>query len=301
MSLRKICILGGTGFIGRSIVLRLVDAGHEVRVITRNRERHRDLLVLPTLQLIEADVHNRAVLVRELRGVDTVINLVGILNERGHRGRGFERAHVELPRKVVDACIQVGVKRLLHMCALNASLDAPSLYLRTKARGEDLVHQAPGLEVTSFRPSVIFGPRDSFTNRFAHLLRLSPMIFPLACPEARFQPIYVEDVARAYVWSLDHRQSMGQRYDLCGPAVYTLYEVVSYIAQLIGVRRKIIRLNNTVSWLQAATLEYFPGKPFSLDNFRSLQRDAVCTQAFPSAFGFSPTRMESVVPTYLHR
>lgn len=301
MSPRKICILGGTGFVGRSILYRLTDAGHEVHVLTRQRERHHDLLVLPTLQLIEADVHNPAVLARELRHMDAVINLVGILNERGHRGQGFERAHVELPRKIADACVQVGVKRLLHMSALNAAPDAPSFYLRSKARGEDLVHHAPGLEVTSFRPSVIFGPRDSFTNRFARLLRLSPVVFPLACPHARFQPVYVEDVARAFVWALEHRGSIGQRYDLCGPEVYTLFEVVDDIARLIGVRRRILRLNKTLSWWQAAALEYFPGKPFSLDNYRSLQRDAVCPQAFPPAFGFLPTRMQSVVPTYLHR
>ncbi len=219
MARHSICILGGTGFVGRSLAARLAAAGHDLRIPTRRRERHRDLLVLPGVQLIEADVHDPAVLAREFRGCDTVVNLVGILNERGHRGAGFERAHVALPDKVIEACRATGVPRLLHMSALGAAIDGPSHYQRTKARGEALVHAARDLAVTSFRPSVIFGPHDNFTNRFARLLRRVPVVFPLACPDARLQPVFVEDVVSAYVAALDDSRTHGQGYELCGPQV----------------------------------------------------------------------------------
>jgi len=260
-------------------------------------------LVLPTLELVEGDVYNPAVLRQQFEGMDTVVNLVGILNERGRRGKGFERAHVELPRKIVNACREAGVPRLLHMSALHASMDAPSYYLRTKARGEEVVHSVENnaFHVTSFRPSVIFGPRDSFINRFAALLRMTPLVFPLACPESRFQPVYVQDVVGTFVRSLDDHHTFGQRYDLCGPRVYTLRELVSYVAAVMGVRRKIIGLNAGLSKLQAALLEFLPGKPFSLDNYHSLQVDSVCDEKFPRLFGIEPSALESVVPTYLMR
>ncbi len=297
----KICVLGGTGFIGRALIMRLVSAGHSVYVVTRRRERHRDLLVLPTLQLLEGDVHNPAVLRRVCQGMDAIVNLVGILNEAGHSGKDFERVHVELAGKIVEAGLSAGVKRLLHMSSLNASLEAPSRYLHSKAKGENLVHHASGagLAVTSFRPSVIFGPRDRFTNRFARLLRLTPFLFPLACPGARLQPVYVGDVVSVFVSALNNHQTFGQRYDLCGPQAYTLHQLVDYIAGLIGVKRKIIPLSDRLSFFQAAVLEFFPGKPFSLDNYRSLQRDSVCQAGFPKLFNIHPARLETIAPTYL--
>ncbi len=300
----RICILGGSGFVARALGARLVADGHDVLVPTRRYDKHRDLLVLPTLSLLQGDVHNSEFLARCCEGRDAVINLVGILNERGRNGRGFARTHVELPEKLVAACRAAGVKRLLHMSALNASLSAPSHYLRTKAMGEDTAHRGAddGLRVTSFRPSVIFGPRDSFVNRFAGLLRLAPGVFPLACPDAKFQPVYVEDVVSAYMHALHDSKTHGQRYDLCGPKVYTLREIVSYIAEVMGKRVTVIGLNRAFSHLQAAFLEFAPGKPFSLDNFRSLQVDSVCSgKAFPEVFGITPMPMEQVVPTYIAR
>ena len=300
---RRICILGGAGFVGRHLSARLVAAGHRVTLITRHRERHRDLLVLPTVRLVEGDIHNLTVLRRQFQGQDAVINLVGILNERGHDGKGFTHAHVELASKVVQACRYSGVTRLLHMSALHAAPTAPSHYLRTKGRGEQLVLEAGDhfLPVTVFRPSVIFGAEDSFTNRFAGLLRSVPLVFPLACAQARFQPVYVDDVAQAFVAALDSHAAYGQVYDLCGPRVYTLREIVAYVAHVLGLRRHIIGLDRRLSWLQAALLEYFPGKPFSLDNFQSLQVDSVCNAGFPPIFGIKPRFMEDIVPIYLNR
>lgn len=303
MSRLRIAVLGGTGFVGHSLCERLVADGHEVRILTRRAERHRDLLVLPTALVVDADVHNPAVLKREFQGLDAVVNLVGILNEAGRDGKGFERAHAELPAKVVQACRQNGVARLLHMSALNASADGPSHYLRSKGRGEKIVHEAESssLHVTSFRPSVIFGPGDSFTNRFAALLRQVPFVFPLACASARLQPVSVTDVVQAFVLALDRHATFGQRYNLCGPQVYTLGEIVTYLAQRLGLRRRILPLNNLLSRLQATLLQFAPGQPFTPDNYRSLQVASICTAPFPSVFGFSPTRFEEVVPTYLGR
>ena len=301
MSTHKICLLGGTGFVGKRLAARLSEAGHGVVILTRHRERQRDLLVLPTVRLVQGDVYDPEFLRKQFEGRDTVINLVGILNEKGRDGRGFARAHAELPSMIAETCRQTGVARLLHMSALHATPKAPSHYLRTKALGEDAVHRAgnPDFHVTSFRPSVIFGPGDSFLNRFAGLLRLTPGVFPLACPQARFQPVYVEDVVRAFVESLDNHKTFGQRYDLCGPKVYTLREIVEYVARLIGKRVCIIGLNDALSYLQAATLEFVPGKPFSLDNYRSLKVDSVCEKGFPEVFGITPASLEEIAPNYL--
>ncbi len=303
MSRLRIAVLGGTGFVGHSLCERLVADGHEVRILTRRAERHRDLLVLPTALVVDADVHNPAVLKREFRGLDAVVNLVGILNEAGRDGKGFERVHAELPAKVVQACRQNGVARLLHMSALNASADGPSHYLRSKGHGENIVHEAESasLHVTSFRPSVIFGPGDSFTNRFAALLRQVPFVFPLASANARLQPVLVTDVVKAFVLALDRHATFGQRYNLCGPQAYTLGEIVTYLARLLGLKRRILPLNNRLSRLQAMLLQFVPGQPFTPDNYRSLQVASICKAPFPSVFGFSPARFDEIVPTYLGR
>jgi len=300
MSRLRIALLGGSGFVGHSLCLRLAEAGHAVTILSRRRERHRDLLVLPTLQVVEADVHDLSVLRRELQGMEAVINLVGILNPSRHQS--FQQVHAELPAKIVQACRQAGVRRLLHMCALHATPDAPSEYLRSKAHGEMAVLGAEHreLHVTSFRPSVIFGPADSFTNRFAGLLRRIPAVFPLACADSRMQPVYVEDVARAFVAALDCTGTFGQRYNLCGPEVFTLQEIVARIAAHAGLRRRILPLGRSMSRLQAAVLQFAPGKPFTPDNFQSLQIASVCTAPFPAFAGVTPSRFDDILARYLH-
>lgn len=304
MAALRVCVLGGTGFVGRRIAARLAHGGNHIRVLTRASARHRELLVLPGLVLVDGDVHDGQFLREQFKGMDVVINLVGILNERGHAGAGFQYVHVDLAEKVTSACREEGVRRLLHMSALGASAQAPSHYLRSRARGEDAAHAAaPDVRVTSFRPSTIFGPRDTFLNRFAGLLRFAPGVFPLACPDARFQPVYVEDVADAFVASLDEYRTYGQRYDLCGPKVYRLCEIVEYVAGLQRRRVRVVRLNAQLSRMQAAVLEYVPGKPFSLDNYRSLSVDVVCNGngTLRSVFGIEPTPLERVAPAYLKR
>lgn len=299
----QICVLGGTGFVGDRLVSALAAQGHKVRVLTRHRERHRNLLVLPTVEVFSADIQDSQQLKQYFTDQDTVINLVGILNEKRDNGKGFYHVHVELTQKVIDACQAKGVKRLLHMSALNADpATGTSFYLRSKGEAEQRVHAVKELTVTSFRPSVIFGPNDSFINRFADLLRKMPVAFPLACGQSRFAPVYVGDVAQAFVRSLDNPQTYGQRYNLCGPREYSLQQLVQYTAGMLGLKRKIISLGNFSSRLQANVLEYMPGKPFSRDNYRSLQMPSTCKKgdnALRDVFGIEATPLEAVVPQYL--
>lgn len=303
MIIRKICILGGTGFVGRTLANRLTRDGYPLRVLTRDREARREnLILLPTLELVQADVHDPEQLEPQFEGCDAVVNLVGILNERGRSGAGFRLAHVDLARKVVKACRSRGVRRLLHMSALNAdAVNGPSHYLRTKGEAEDLVHGADGIHVTSFRPSVIFGRDDGFFNRFVRLLRLSPGIFPLACAGARFAPVFVEDVAEAFARALRNPDTHGRRYDLCGPRAYTLRDLVQYSADCANIRRWIIGLPDPLSRLQAALFDFVPGKPFSTDNYLSTRVDSVCAGNDLASLGITPTPLEAVVPAYLSR
>ena len=301
MPIGKVCVLGGTGFVGRHLCCELSRRGHEIRVLTRRRERKRDLIVIPDLELVECDVHSVADLSVQLKGCDAVVNLIGILNERRRPGQDFASVHGELPAKVAEACRYNRIGRLVHMSALHASPDAPSKYLKYKAEGENAVHRWADrdLHVTSFRPSVLFGPDDDFFNRFAALLGLSPVIFPLACPNARMSPAYVEDVACVFADSLERKDTYAQRYDLCGPKAYRLRELVEYTARTAGLRTRILPLGDTLSKLQARVLEWVPGKPFTRDNYLSLQVDGVCERNGFAAFGVNPASLESVVPSYI--
>ncbi len=304
MLIRKICILGGSGFVGRTLANRLTRDNYELRIPTRHREsRRQELILLPTTELVQADIHDPAQLREQIADCDAVINLVGILNERGNDGSGFHRVHVELTRSVIDACRETGVKRLLQMSALNADADhGPSYYQKTKGEAERNVLAAEGydLHVTCFRPSVIFGAEDSFFNRFASLLKITPLVFPLACPKSRFAPVYVGDVAEAFALSLNDPDTYGQSYDLCGPHAYTLQELVEYTARCAGLKRKILPLGDFLSRTQAAVFNFVPGKPFSTDNYLSAKVDSVCNGASDlSGFGISPTAIEAIVPRYL--
>lgn len=302
MRAKVICILGGSGFIGRHLCALLAGEGRRLRVLSRDPERHRALRVLPGVELEAGDVHDARVLRRALAGCDAAVNLVGILNER-RRGRDFRAVHVDLPRRLLEACGEAGVRRILHMSALHAdAARGSSAYLRSKGEGEDLTHlgAGQGLRVTSFRPSVIFGPDDGFVNRFAALLRRAPGVFPLACPDARFAPVYVGDVVEALRRSLDTRAGYGARYELCGPREYTLRELVVYIAGVLGLSRRVIGLGDGLSRLQARVLEHVPGRPFTYDNYLSLQTDSVCGEPALARLGIVPTALETVVPRFLN-
>lgn len=303
MAAKRIAILGGSGFVGSHLVAALTRDGWATRVFTRRRSRSRALLVIPTCEIIETDVHLASNLNEHLAGCDAVVNLAGILNEHTRAGDRFRDVHAELPEKVAEACRQRGVKRILHMSALGVDADAPSEYLRTKFHGEQAAHAAAadGIAVTSFRPSVIFGPGDSFFNRFAGLLALSPFVFPVACPQARFAPVYVDDVVRAILVALDDETTAARHYELCGPLTYTFRELVAYTARVTGRRRWIVGLGDRLSRLQGQVLERVPGKPFSTDNYLSTKIDSTCTCNGLEQLGIEPRSVESIVPEYLGR
>jgi uncharacterized protein YbjT (DUF2867 family) len=281
--MKHICILGGGGFVGSNLVSQLARQGHHVTVPTRRRQRIKDLLVLPTVEVVEADIHDPATLNRLVSEQDAVINLVGILH--GSR-KAFEHAHVELPAKAMAACHNHGVKRFLHMSALGADPDSKSLYQRTKGEGEKRVLAAgKHLEVTVFRPSVIFGPGDSFLNLFADLLKLAPVV-PLANGQARFQPVHVADVARAFERALGDSATFGEAYNLCGPQAYSLQELVEIVARTLGLKRAVMSLNPSLSLLFARLMELKPGKKLmTRDNHYAMQVDNVCPEGFPARFG----------------
>jgi len=291
---RHVLVLGGTGFVGRHLVPRLAADGVRVTVVARRREYARHLILLPTVQVVEADPLDAATLARLVPAATDVVNLVGILNETGRET--FADVHVEGARKVAAACARTGA-RLVHMSAINADAAGPSRYLRSKGEAEAIV-AAAGAPFTIFRPSVIFGREDAFLNLFATLLGRLPVL-PLAAPDAKFQPVYVGDVARAFAHALRDDATLGERYNLCGPTVYTLAELVRYVGAVTGKSASIVRLGAGLSALQARMLEMLPGKLMSRDNLASMQVDAVCGGPFPAVFGFEPTALELVAPQWL--
>jgi NADH dehydrogenase len=282
------------------LVARLIKDGHRVTVLSRDREQHKHLLVLPGLTLENCDVYEEGRLSEHLRGKDAVINLIGILNERGFGGAGFRRAHTELTRGVLQAARSAGVTRLLQVSALKAAVDAPSYYLRSKGDAEQLIRESnSALDWTIFQPSVMFGPGDSFLNRFAGLLAAIPWVFPLAKPNARFQPVLVDDVIEAVLRCLHGGASSRRTYELGGPQVYSLREIVGLVAKLTGRRRWIMGLPDPVARMQALVMDFVPGRPFSSDNYRSLTIDSVCTEDGFAKLGIKPQSMVASARQYL--
>lgn len=301
MDMNNVLLIGGSGFVGGWIASRLSERGIRVTIPTRRRDNTKQLILLPTVNMVEADVHDPQQLHALMQGQDAVINLVGVLHDSDSRlpyGKGFAAAHVELPKKIVAAMKACGVRRLVHMSALQASAGGPSKYLRSKGEGEALVRAAMDeLDVTVFRPSVIFGPGDAFLNMFARFLRLFP-VFPLGGAAARFQPVYVGDVAEVFSGCLTDLATFGQTYELCGPRVYTLREMVEYTGKLIGKQRTIIELPDGFAYLQAGLLWLLPRPPMSPDNLRSMEVDSVTdgTHNYP---GWQPKSLEAIAPSYL--
>lgn len=296
---QRILILGGTGFVGRHLCARLDREKYDITVITRLDAQRHDLWVLPRVRIIEADPHNEEQLTRALRGHDAAINLIGILNEKGRDGSGFQRAHVGMTKTVIAACRKANVKRYLHMSALGAG-KGQSHYQKTKGEAERIALAAgeEDLQVTVFKPSVIFGPGDSFILRFAGLLRWFAVL-PLACPNARMAPVFIGNVVEAFLRCLNDRTSFGKSYQLCGPASYTLKELVEYTARTLAYRRLIIGLPDWASRMQGSLLDFVPGKPFSKDNYLSLKTDNVCEHNDLEQLDIAPLSIESVVPGYL--
>jgi uncharacterized protein YbjT (DUF2867 family) len=299
MKLNRVLLLGGTGFVGSSVAEHLTREGYFVTAPTRHFDRAKHLTVIPTLEVVVANVFDVATLDALVKQHDVVINLIGTLHGN------FTLVHETFPRLVAEACARHNVSRLIHMSALGADEkapdDRPSNYLCSRSRGEAAVHTVckahPGLHVTMFRPSVIFGEHDKFLNLFANLVSVFPVL-PLGSANAQFQPVWVEDVARALVTSISHGETFGHTYPLVGPHVYTLRELVKFVAATIGKRRLIVGLGPTLSILQATVFEFLPGKLITRDNVRSMREPNISDTRFP-AFAEHPAAMESVVINYM--
>jgi uncharacterized protein YbjT (DUF2867 family) len=304
MSAPRILVLGGSGFVGRQVCEQLARLGWHITVPTRRAVNAAKVQSLPGLTVLEASVHSEADLARLMPGHDAVVNLVAVLHGSETR---FEQVHVELPAKVVRAMQHAGVQRLVQVSALGADLQGPSKYQRSKARGEAVL-QGAGLQLTVLRPSVIFGAEDKFLNLFADLQGIAPFM-PLAGSGTRFQPVWVGDVARAVVTCLQKPETIGQTYELCGPDVLSLGQLVKLAGQWAGVKqgrgRPVIGLPMWVGWLQAAAMELAPGEPLmSRDNLASMKVDNVATGLLPglAALGITAASVAGVAPTYLgHR
>ena len=297
MHIKNTVVLGGSGFVGSAIVAKLVSAGYQVTVLTRRLDHAKHLSLLPGVTLKVCNVFDSQALRSALQGADAVINLLGILHQSGKAS--FTQVHADLPVQLAKLCQDLGIKRLLHMSSLCAATDAPSLYLRSKGQAEvALAGYAPGLAITVFRPSIIFGRADQFINLFAGLIKHLPLVV-LVKPNAKFQPVWVEDVATCFVASLNQPASFGLSYDLVGPKVYTFRALLKAIMQTLGVHKPILGLNDALSYAQAFLMECLPIKLMSRDNIRSMQQDSVSDQAFPEWLELRPSALETVIPQYL--
>ena len=303
--MKKVLILGGTGFVGSHVCQKLALLPLRITLPTRRPENAKQLQSLPTVDVLQADVHDEAALARLLAGHDAVVNLVAILHGTE---AAFNRVHVELPQKLARACQTAGVRRVVHVSALGAALDAPSMYQRSKARGEQVLNasmQADALDLTLLRPSVIFGAEDKFLNVFAKLQQIFPII-PLAGADTRFQPVWVDDVAQAIVQCLQDPQTAGQTFDLCGPDVMTLRQLVEFSGKASGIRhgqgRPVFGLPLALGRLQAALMSLAPGEPLmSRDNLDSMAVDNITDGRLPglAALGITAASVEAVASVYL--
>ena len=308
MNRSNILVIGGAGFIGSHIVARLTARGLRVTVPTRRRARARHLILLPTIDVVECDIHDDVVLSSLIRGKDAVINLIGVLHGSQGKpgapyGREFADSHVDLPRRIVAACVARGVERLLHMSALGADPGGPSMYQRSKGDGDEIVQGSP-LAWTIFRPSVVFGPEDRFLNLFATLAKYFPLL-PIGGADARFQPVWVGDVAAAFLNALDNRATFRRIFELAGPQVYRLRELVAFAAAASGHPRPVLGLPAALARVQALLMELLPGEPLmSRDNLDSMKVDNVATeQPFRPApeLAIQMTPLEAEAPAYLSR
>ncbi len=298
----RIGLLGGTGFIGSVLANALVKRGHQIHVSTRNINRGRHLWVLPNASVTEIDLNKQKEIDSLFNGCDVLINLIGILNEKKDNGKGFTYAHTELTSRAIQTCKTNHIGHFIQISAIGADIHAESNYQKTKGDAEKLILSKanPHVKASIIRPSVIFGPNDKFINKFANLIKIFNGLIPLACPNTLLQPIFVNDIVEAIIAIVEDPQHNDPIYELGGPEVISLIDIVRYICQTLEIKDRVIPLNNMFSTIQASLLEFVPGKPFSKDNLRSLKNDSVCSK-HPglTELGIKPTTMNEIVPKYL--
>lgn len=310
MAQKRILVAGGTGFIGTHIVNKLLQAGYQVVVPTRRRDRAKHIALMPNVEIREGSLSDPRFVDELVKGCEGIVNLIGILHGRAGEpavyGPDFAQAHVEIPKRLADAAVAKGIRRYVHISALGVTDDGkrslPSRYLRSKAAGEQSLRQTLGLDWTILRPSVVFGREDKFLNLFASLMAFAP-IMTLPKADAKFQPVWVEDVARAVVECFDRPATIKQTFDLVGPEVFSLRALVQKVGELTGHKRPLIALPDVLGLIQTTFLEFAPGPTLmSRDNFASMSIDNVSQKGWPSKeLGFEPSALSVIVPTYLQR
>ncbi|MEM6639317.1 MAG: complex I NDUFA9 subunit family protein [Pseudomonadota bacterium] len=299
MTDKIVALAGGTGFVGRALTPRLLAKDWQVRVLSRDATDYRQHPVASGVDIHEVNLAHDHSLQSALTGCQAVINLVGILNSRTRDGAEFTTLHAELPARLAEAAIKAGATRFSLVSALRADAEkGPSQYLRSKGAGEQALRRvaANELALTIFQPSTIYGPEDSFTNRFGQLLKLPAPFMPLPKPNARFAPVHVDDVADAVVNSLDDEETFGKTYQLCGPQVLSLREVVGMVRDALGLKRAIIGMPDGLARIQAALLEFVPGKPLSRDNLKSLEVNSICDSNGFERLGIEPRSAGEWIP-----
>lgn len=299
---RRVTIFGGSGFVGRSIVQRLVEDGASVRVAARHPETVKDLLpraIGDKIETARADIHDDSAVTAAAHDAEVVINLVAILYEKGRQT--FRSLHVDGARRVAAAAKQAGASRFVQMSALGASTASQSVYARTKAAGEQAVRDIFP-DATVVRPSIVFGRDDDFFNRFAGMASLSPALPLIGGGKSRFQPVFVEDVAAAFAAILADPATAGKTYELGGPQVYTFRELMEILLEQMGSRRLLVPLPFAAAEVQAYFLEWLPKPPLTRDQLALLKSDNVVGGHEPGLrdLGIEPTALETVLPTYIH-
>ena len=292
-------VFGGAGFVGRHLIRRLARDNWTVSVVTRRPHRHRDLLVMPTVKLIESEWPDPEFIDSLLGKNDTVINLVGILNES--KQQTFESSHVTLPETLARVGLEKNIRRLIHMSSLGADVNGPSRYLQSKGRGEQVVLEAGkrGLEFEILRPSIVFGPDDSFTCLFATLLKLSKGVFCVISPQSQMQPVYIGDLVNCIMHAVEQQSCTGGSFDIAGPEIFSFCELIQLIDSMSGGRHRLIPLNDFFTKLVATFMQFTPGKLITPDNVRSLQVPNIIQTAQPEPYGVQSRQFEETAATWL--
>ena len=296
MNDKILTIFGGSGFIASELIYKLSDQFKEIRVLSRNIEKCKQIKVIKNVELFLYDPSNTSSFTKHLKDSHVVINTVGILSES--RKVTFEDVHFNFVKNLVSKSRENNVAKFIHLSALNADINGPSRYLQSKGKADDYISSNNDIKLKTviFRPSIVFGERDSFFNRFNRLLKFIP-IFPLACPNSLFSPIYVKDLSNFVVESVLTSKYDNQIKNMTGPKNYSFLELIKFILKVTNSRRIVVPLNYTLSYMQAFAFTYFvPGNVFTLDNLKSLKIDNISSEGLKGK-----TSIEEIVPSYLSK